>query len=276
MSDTQSTNIPKESGKESGKDATKEAAESTGSSPASALFKPTPMRAETSVSSVGNSEATASAREPLYNRPLFFIVTSMLVIQLVLLIGSLWFQYHNYATGIALAQQSGAGPESVSLILVYSRAWDFAVTKTVSLFLGYMVLYTGALYVLRSADTSYELSVTQGSQQSASLKTSSPGLVLVTLGGALIALVLQSRSEVGLQVHPVTSANGVTETALTSSTASAAGPSPSEPPALPAPAPVKPSTAAPAPVARPAAAATPAPAAAPADDHRMPRLLEPR
>ncbi len=225
-----------------------------------------------------STETGAQSREPLYNRPLFVIVTAMLITQLLLLIGSLWFQYHNYAAGIALAQQSGAGPESVSLILVYSRAWDFAVTKTVSLFLGYMVLYTGALYVLRSADTSYELTVSQGSQQSASLKTSSPGLVLVTLGGALIALVLQTRSEVGLQVHPVGTSSG-TESSITTSTASAASAT-SESPAPPAAA--RPAAAAPAPAPAPAASrpAAPAqPAAAPAangDDHRMPRLLEPR
>ncbi len=224
-----------------------------------------------------STENSVPMREPLYNRPLFFIVTAMLVTQLILLIGSLWFQYHNYASGIALAQQSGAGPESVSLILVYSRAWDFAVTKTVSLFLGYMVLYTGALYVLRSADTSYELTVSQGAQQSASLKTSSPGLVLVTLGGALIALVLQTRSEVGLQVHPVASASGGTESSITTNTSSAAA-APSESPAPPPAPKAVAAAAAPAPAApRPAAPAPPAAVSATSgDDHRVPKLLEPR
>ncbi|HND11454.1 MAG TPA: hypothetical protein PLY80_13520 [Pseudomonadota bacterium] len=267
MSDTQTTTVnSKETGKEPGRESQKETTEAISASANQTATKP----AAKTEGSAGQGLCDPQSREPLYNRPLFVIVTSMLVIQLVLLVGSLWFQYRNYAFGIALAQQAGAGPESVSLILIYSRAWDFAVTKTVSLFLGYMVLYTGALYVLRSADTSYELSIAQGTQQGASLKTSSPGLVLVTLGGALIALVLQSRSEVGVNVHPRTGANGETETAVVASTASAAAAPASE---APVPAPVKPASPAPAPVARPAAPAAPSAAA---DDHRMPRLLEPR
>ena len=186
MSDTQTTIVnSKETGKEPGRESQKETTEAISALANQTATKP----AAKTEGSTGQGLCDPQSREPLYNRPLFVIVTSMLVIQLVLLVGSLWFQYRNYAFGIALAQQAGAGPESVSLILIYSRAWDFAVTKTVSLFLGYMVLYTGALYVLRSADTSYELSIAQGTQQGASLKTSSPGLVLVTLGGALIALV---------------------------------------------------------------------------------------
>ena len=70
-----------------------------------------------------------TARAPLFNRQLFAIVTLMLLTQLLLLVGNLWFQYHNYATGIALAERAGAAADTVSLILVYSRAWDFAVTK---------------------------------------------------------------------------------------------------------------------------------------------------
>ncbi len=70
-----------------------------------------------------------TARAPLFNRQLFAIVTLMLLVQLLLLVGNLWFQYHNYATGIALAERAGAAADTVSLILVYSRAWDFAVTK---------------------------------------------------------------------------------------------------------------------------------------------------
>lgn len=137
---------------------------------------------------------------PLFSKPLFGIVTALLVVQLALLVGNLWFQLNNYRVGITLARSSGATADAVSLILVYSRAWDFAVTKTSALFLGFMVIYIGALYVLRSADTAYEISYTQGTQMGATLKSSSPGLVLITLGAVLVGLVLYHKSEVGLQM----------------------------------------------------------------------------
>jgi len=205
-------------------------------------------------------------------------VTLMLLVQLLLLVGDLWFQYHNYATGIALAERAGAAADTVSLILVYSRAWDFAVTKTSALFLGFMVIYTGALYVLRSADTAYELSVGQGTQLGASLKSSSPGLMLVTIGALLVALVLHSRSEVGFQVSAgsglgdgATATLSATTSSTTSSTAAVTIPAaPAAAPATPATTPATPATTAP--VRAPAAPAVPAPA----EDRRMPKLLDPK
>lgn len=247
-----------------------------GNAPASAT-KPAPT-----VSIPNMLAATDStSRPPLFSRQLFVIVTVLLAIQLALLVGNLWFQYHNYATGIALAERAGGTADTLSLILIYSRAWDFAVTKTSALFLGFLVIYTGALYVLRSADTAYELSVTQGAQSGATLKSSSPGLVMITLGSLLVALVLQHKSEVGLQVTPNTAGSegaGVTISANTSSTV--AGPSGGASgvslaaPTAPAPA------ARPTAPARPAAApgtATPAAAGAASatpEDRRMPKLLD--
>lgn len=209
------------------------------------------------------STTESVARAPLFNRPLFAIVTLLLGVQLALLAGNLWFQHHNYALGIALAQKAGAGADTVSLILIYSRAWDFAVTKTSALFLGFMVIYTGALYVLYSADTTYEVSFSHGSQPGATLKSSSPGLVMVTLGSVLVALVLFSKSEVGLQVSTGPATSEGSATTLTATTATTA-------PALSA-----------APTAAPKAAptsrgsATAHPGASPPEDARMPKLLEP-
>lgn len=173
-------------------------------------------------------------------------MTSLLVVQLMLLITSLAFQFHNYATGIALARESGASTDAVSLILVYSRAWDFAVVKTSALFLGFLVFYSGALFVLRSAEATYELSLSRGSQLGMSLKSSSPGLIMITLGAALVALVLNNKSAVELQVS-----SGPVSTTTTSATSGAA--------AVTTTTTVKPGR----------------PAAAPAgEDNRVPKLLD--
>lgn len=213
------------------------------------------------------------SRAPMFTQALFRIVMGLLGAQLLLLGGNLWFQFRNYASGIRLAEQAGATADIVSLVLIYSRAWDFAVTKTSALFLGFMVVYLGALYVLRSADSAYELTVSQGPQPSVSLRSSSPGLLMVLLGALLVALVLSSRSEVGVQVDPSDSVNGV---ANSKATGSAGSGSPSSAP-IPSSGTPRPTTApasgtAPA-VARPAAVT--APAAASVEDHRMPKLLDP-
>ena len=215
-----------------------------------------------------------TAREPLFTHALFRIVTALLGFQIVLLGGNLWFQFRNYATGIRLAEQAGATADIVSLILIYSRAWDFAVTKTSALFLGFVVIYLGALYVLRSADSAYEVTLNQGPQPGASLRSSSPGLLMVLLGTLLVALVLSNRSEVGFQVDPTGGAGGVA--AVSASTATAAGSTSASPASATNPAPTSATAARPA--AAPAAPARPAAnpaAAAPVEDHRMPKLLDP-
>ena len=211
-------------------------------------------------------------REPLFSHQLFRIVTGLLGFQLALLIGNLWFQFHNYATGIRMAEKAGATADIVSLVLVYSRAWDFAVTKTSALFLGFMVIYLGALYVLRSADTSYELSINQGAQSGATLKSSSPGLVMITLGALLVALVLSNRSEVGIQVDPSSAGSGAGGVSVSATTSTAAQSVVTSTTPVPAPA-ARPVAATPAPT-RPATSPAPAPAA-PAEDHRMPKMLDP-
>jgi hypothetical protein len=213
-------------------------------------------------------------REPLFSQQLFRIVTGLLGFQLALLIGNLWFQFHNYATGIRMAEKAGATADIVSLVLVYSRAWDFAVTKTSALFLGFMVIYLGALYVLRSADTSYELSINQGAQSGATLKSSSPGLVMITLGALLVALVISNRSEVGIQVDPSSAGSGAggVSVSATTSTAAQSVVTSTTPVSAPAPA-ARPVAAPPAPT-RPAASPAPAPVA-PSEDHRMPKMLDP-
>lgn len=229
--------------------------------PAAAVAPPGAAAYSGAATPVSDSAASqrSAARPPLFSRQLFTIVTLLLAFQLALLVGNLWFQLRNYTAGIALAQQSGATADAVSLILIYSRAWDFAVTKTSALFLGFMVIYTGALYVLRSADTAYEISLTQGAQLGATLKSSSPGLAMIALGSGLVALVLHNKSEVGFQISASPAAPGVHATSASSAA--------SEQLAPPRPRPAEP------PAHAPAASDG---GALPPEDRRIPKLLDPR
>jgi len=209
---------------------------------------PVPVAEPALPSPAAGDSAEVKSRPSLFDQRIFSIMTSLLVVQLMLLVTSLAFQFHNYATGIALARESGASMDSVSLILIYSRAWDFAVVKTSALFLGFLVFYSGALFVLRSAEATYELSVSRGSQLGMTLKSSSPGLIMITLGAALVALVLNNKSAVELQV----SAGPVAAAATTTSATSGAA-------AVTTTTTVKPG--------RPAAAAA-------GEDNRVPKLLD--
>lgn len=200
----------------------------------------------------------AKPRAALFDGRIFWIVTVLLGVQLVLLVANLAFQFRNYAAGIELAREAGASLDNISLILVYSRAWDFAVVKTSALFLGFLVFYTGAIYVLRSAEASYELGLSQGSQLGMTLKTSSPGLVMITFGAGLVALVLYSKSAVELQVSAGPSAAASTISATT--TSDAISPSSSPPPLAPPPAPLR-------------KAPAPIPPSQP-EDNRVPKLLD--
>ncbi|MDH5232674.1 MAG: hypothetical protein OEY38_21660 [Gammaproteobacteria bacterium] len=138
------------------------------------------------------------------DKQLFIVVTTILFIVLLLLIVSLSMQYSNYAHGIALAQSPLSSSDlsienRLVVILTFSRSWDFAVAKTAALFFGFLIVYTGLLFVLRTTDSAYVLSISQQKgKTSGSLQTASPGLVAVTLGAILIVFVLNYKTEVGL------------------------------------------------------------------------------
>ena len=130
--------------------------------------------------------------EPL-DRRIFAIIAVILGFLAFLLVLNLLFQYQNYRQAMVKAHD-------VVSLLVFARAWDAAVVKTSSLFFGFILLFAGALYVLRNAERSYSLSI-DGRAVRGSLETSSPGLVMITLGVVLVGIVLASRSEISYSVE---------------------------------------------------------------------------
>lgn len=125
---------------------------------------------------------------------IFAAVALVLLSLIALLASNLAFQYLNYRDGIKFAL---ADPKYIdhASVLIYSRAWDFAVVKTSSLFLSFLLIFTGALYVLRVGETNFQLAAEKGDFKG-SLSVTSPGLVMVTLGVALAAYVLSSKTYV--------------------------------------------------------------------------------
>ena len=125
---------------------------------------------------------------------LFAVVTILLSCVVVLLVFNLYVQSTHYNQGINRAlNETAVQRTNHVIILTYARAWDFAIIKTTALFLAFALVLVGALYVLRTADDRFALTV-EGMSTKGSLETSSPGLVMITLGVTLVALVLYSRS----------------------------------------------------------------------------------
>lgn len=149
-------------------------------------------------SKLGPDAKTREARpfSASLDRSLFLIVCVMLLFTVSLLSVNLAFQYRNYHAGISAALGSDMIDHAV--VITYTRAWDFAVVKVSSIFLAFCLIMVGALYVLRVATVSYSLTLTNQAQKS-SLETGSPGLVMLTLGVLLMAVVVFSTSKVEYQ-----------------------------------------------------------------------------
>jgi hypothetical protein len=138
----------------------------------------------------------------LLSANLFKVVTIVLALVGVLLIAGLAIETWSYYGGIHAATTiplgSTANQVDHAAIITYARGLGAAFIKTSALFLGFILIFTGTLYVLRTAEASFDLQVSQGGTQG-SLHTASPGLVIVTLGVALTMVAIMVKSDLGYQ-----------------------------------------------------------------------------
>lgn len=127
---------------------------------------------------------------------IFLIVSAIVAILMSLFVLGLMTQWQSYHAGINAALDDPIKDHAA--ILSYNRALDAAIVKTSALFLGYLLVFTGALYVLRSASVTYRVGMkTEGYE--GTLQTSSPGLVIITLGILLIAVTILTRSDINYE-----------------------------------------------------------------------------
>jgi hypothetical protein len=108
-----------------------------------------------------------------------------------------WTQYHQ-AIEIAIKQS----PPDHAAGISYARALDAAIVKTSSLMLAFIVVFVGALYVLRTTSAAFNLGLA-GQGFNGTLTTSSPGLVMITLGLIIVAIAVLSQSDINYNA-PVT------------------------------------------------------------------------
>jgi hypothetical protein len=111
----------------------------------------------------------------------------------VLFIFGIRLQWTDYRDGISAA---GAGKLiDHAAMLAYNRAFGAAIIKTSALFLGYLLVFTGVLFVLRSSEVAYSLAL-EVKDSKGTLQTTSPGLVIITLGVVLIAITILTKSSI--------------------------------------------------------------------------------
>lgn len=142
----------------------------------------------------GGRQSHRRQRDGRLDRSLFRVVCIVLSILMLVLCLGLVMQYHTYRDAIARAGTAGCTIDHASMIS-HARALDFAISKTTALTMGFVLIFLGALYVLRAGEAAYGLTAGNSAMRS-SLQTSSPGLVMVTLGVALTAVVLNTRSAI--------------------------------------------------------------------------------
>lgn len=174
------------------------------------------------------------------DKALLWIVTGLLISAMVIMIWCVGAQSAKYEAGMrvalgmpydataahklsmlldvqtATATTAATDPANSSMLippdhaasLAYARALDLVMIKTLALMLAFITVFLGALYVLRTAGAAYQAAISGGGY-SGSLQTSSPGLVMVTLGTAVVAAALLIKGNVNYkapQATPVTAA----------------------------------------------------------------------
>lgn len=92
------------------------------------------------------------------------------------------------------------GDENNAAILAFSRAKDFANMKLASTLLGFLLVFVGALYLLKVFNLSYNASYESDAVGKVSLQTTSPGLVMITLGVAVIFVALLAKNVIDYTV----------------------------------------------------------------------------
>ncbi len=95
-----------------------------------------------------------------------------------------------------------------SALLAFSRAKDFSNMKASAMFVGFLLIFTGALYLIKVFNLSYSINVNKADVGSMSVNSNSPGLVMVSLGVVVMLCVLLIKTDVDYNFETSGSGNG--------------------------------------------------------------------
>ena len=124
---------------------------------------------------------------PQTNRRLdvaLFVLTVAIVLALFVIFAfDVYNQYTNYTHVIELAKSP---PIDHAALIAYTRSWDLAATKFLTIFLSFLIIFLGSLFVLRASTTHFFVSAETPGTLRGILSITSPGLVMVFLGTVLV------------------------------------------------------------------------------------------
>lgn len=125
-----------------------------------------------------------------------FLVSYIIILFVMILFSAVLIsQIQTYGAAINVELNSDRGVDH-SAVLAYSRSTDFMVVKLSALFLSYILVFLGSLYVLRIAKTNFDVSIADHGKKGFALSTSSPGLVMIALGVLLIIFISNTKSHI--------------------------------------------------------------------------------
>lgn len=104
--------------------------------------------------------------------------------------------YADAAKSVQVAYADGRleAHDALSYQLVFARAQDATLVKGGAMLLSFLVVILGVLMVLEGSRAFYKLNV-EGTGKKSALETSSPGLVMITLGLTLVYGVMMYKTE---------------------------------------------------------------------------------
>ena len=142
------------------------------------------------------AQEAAAQTESAANPVLFVWATFATVLAILVFIGvTMYFATTTQIDALKDGFAHALNPPNHTAAVSYSNAMTAAVTKTSSVFLSFLVVFLGGIYVLMPKRDSFALDV-QSHSVKANLASNSPGLVMMTLGIALTIVALAMKSEI--------------------------------------------------------------------------------
>ncbi len=160
------------------------------------------------IETIALAQLAGPPQPPVKASTLLVIITIMLAIMFCILIFGL------YRTTVQVAYIQKISDQSVNLakkgtdlspqlalgIASYSASYEStAFNRLFTILLSYIIVFVGCIFVVGNQIAYYQLKL-EGAQTRSALETSSPGLVLITLGCALVAVAVLVPKAVSLSV----------------------------------------------------------------------------
>lgn len=127
------------------------------------------------------------------DRLIFIVVTVAILAILLFLWNNNYEQSSHYKKAIDTASSN---PADHAALLSYLTSRHVGIFKSSAIFISFVVILIGSLYVLRAAPASFSAAAEVGQKFRIVLSTASPGLAMVLIGAILVVFSLYKKSTV--------------------------------------------------------------------------------